>query len=505
MKLPVRLPPIAALSCALCLLAVSTWLGGQTTGPAPAKSPTATTAASGVGCWGTLSRTDRGAGTLYIDNDGDGFGVASPSGPDCDDGDAKLNSPATIKEKAGNIGKFLRQRAGAGSSILYISPSGDDSTAKPDDPAKPYASFEKAKRLLGAGDIAVFREGTYDGPHCDNMSGKEGKPIVIMSAPGEKVTFTGGDGAITIKHSSHLVLDGFAITPKEGARGDGMSIYWCHNVTLRNLEVSGFTLGIRGMQDLHDLVIENCVVHDNGPSHGIYLGCRDLVNSDITVRNCLLYRNGEHGVQHNGRVTNFCIEGNVIHSNGLGGVSLIQGACKSAVRNNLIFNNCAQGIVFYLYDAPASSGITTNDQTGNIVENNTIWVGQSAPGGKKTPADHAAIQFSDATSAQKCDMNATIRNNILVTFAGPAMRFDQRRFMNGCTIGGNTLWWMKGPLMNLPAASGKAATVVDEVLTLEELQAKSEKIRNNATLDPQFKKASTDDFDHPELFDFKRK
>jgi hypothetical protein len=466
------------------------------------------------------ARDDRGRGTLFFDDDRDGFGVAAPNGPAAHDGNARTDSPASVKEKFGDpaspnggfagasIDKHLRSRfamtapgsAKSKLSIVYVSPDGDNSTARPDDASKPYADFDAARRWVGPGDVAVLRAGTYGGLNCDKLMGGLDKPITVMAAPGEKVVIAGGNQTVSIRNSSHLVLDGFAITPKPGGSGDGLAVYFGKDIMLRNLEISGFSIGIRGMQDLHDVTIERCVIHDNGPSHGIYLGSRDLPNSNITVRNCLIYRNGKHGLQHNGRVTNLRVEGNVIHSNGLAGVSLLEGVCKSVVRQNLIYNNSAQGIVFFLYDPTEHNGIAAFDEIDNVVENNTIWVGQFGPKGERTPGDHAALHFNDATAGQKCDMSAAIRNNIMVTFAGPALRLDQARFLDGCAFQGNQLWRTKGN-------GCLAAKCEGELLDIAQLQARDKsgkRISGNSEVQPAFKRARLDDWAKPELYDFGR-
>ena len=48
---------------------------------------------------------------FYIDNDGDGYGVASPKGPDADDKDATVNTTASAMAKYGSIDNYVRHWA----------------------------------------------------------------------------------------------------------------------------------------------------------------------------------------------------------------------------------------------------------------------------------------------------------------------------------------------------------------------------------------------------------
>ncbi len=440
---------------------------------------------------------DPGRGVYYIDRDGDGYGVASPLGPDADDNDPEVNTSATFQKKYPDLGEFLKKQDYEAQRIFYISRQGDDRQGLVNDPQKPYATFGYVRGLLRPGDAVIFFEGTYKGKYILGLSklrGTEQMPIVLMAYPGQKVVLDSTQQAIGGMYSRHLIIDGFVAANSEGWHGEGIGVRFCRNIVFRNIESTGFTRGLIGMQDLHDILIENCVFHANASSHGIYLGARDKPNSNITVRNCISYRNGRHGIQHNGRIKNLVVEDSVIHSNNLAGIALIEGVSDSVIRNNLVFNNNKQGVIFYTYD-DRSPAIQPYDQNNNLVENNIIWIGRFSWNGKNQPELHAAIQFKDSTSAQKISMeNNTIRANTIVSQQGEVFSFNREDFARNNKIEDNLLFRTSGP--------DKVMTCLEQDYSFEAFEAFSSQIGRNSFAQPQFADVSDDYFITPELFDF---
>jgi len=208
-----------------------------------------------------------------------------------------------------------------------------------------------------------------------------------------------------------------------------------------------------------------------------------------------MYRNGRHGFQHNGRVVNLIVENDIIHSNDLGGISLLMGVSSSTFRNNLIFNNNKQGIIFYLYDS-GNPDIKPYDQVNNLFINNLIWIGKYKWDGSGTePSLHKAVLFSDDTTAQTRSMDGNVfRNNIFVTYNGAIFKFSQQRFANTTTIENNIVYRVGGP--------DKVMTYGGDTYDFNAFQNFSDLIKNNLLADPKFTDVSIDYNLNPEKFNF---
>ena len=444
----------------------------------------------------------------YIDADGDGYGVASPKGPDADDADASVNTPASVLAKYSTLDAFLAHRGYNPQRIFYIAPDGSDATGAVGAVSRPFASWTGVASQLQAGDMVMYREGTY-GANLVSLSGFHAtadQPLVVMAYPGERVVSqtSGGDGAF-MRYSSHVIVDGLVIESVSQGVGNGVYLYgWegqpLHNVTLRNIESSGHGRELKAMQNLHDVLVEGCVFH-HASSHNVYLGARDLPNSNLTFRNNLLYGGSSNpNFQHNGQVTNLVLEGNIIHSSESDGVGLLNGVSDSVVRNNLIFNNRKKGLVFFNYDPPAGSDCLPHPMTGNQIINNTIWVGQYGPSGDTGPAAHAAVLFNDSTTAGEGEITGTVlRNNILRTQTGPVILFEQRDFADTTTIENNLMYRDAGDIV---MGYGGSIWGGGDVYGFADFEAFSPLIQNNMFASPMFASVSTEYWDTPEAFDF---
>lgn len=416
---------------------------------------------------------------LYIDRDNDGYGVAAPQGPDADDNDPTVNTYSSAIAKYGSVENLLHHLGYYPTRIFYN---------------------DTQPETLQPGDLVIYRQGVYTGKYplgSKNVHGTASQPIIILAMPGEKVSVQASSQGITIWESSYLVWDGFEVDGSvyEDGYGEGVKLHLSQNLTLKNLYIHHHGTGIHGFQDLHDLTIEDCVVSDQRDAHGIYLGARDLPNTNITVRGCRLYRNERHGFQHNGRVTNLIVEQNIAHSNDLGGLSLIEGMSDSIARNNLIFNNNKQGIILYDYD-DSTPGILPYDQNNNLIENNLIWGGKYSWNGQDNPTYYPAILFNDATEAQQVKMeNNVIRNNILVMHSDVVLSFRQRKLFTTTVIKDNIIYNPERP---------------DRILELEEgvfydfdgFQQSSPFVTGNRFEEPDFADVSVDYYTTPERFDF---
>ncbi len=490
---------IVALTMAAWLIAgaVSTSaIPSSCSAPASAKAVHVSTASH------PQSRACARSQPFCLDADGDGYGVGSANGPDADDADEGVNTPETLLAKYGSLPAFLGARGLDVRRVFYIARGGNDRKGLHDDESRPFATWLRVYSLLRPGDIVVFRQGTYQGNpviDCTQPRWRDAKaPVIVMAYPGEKVVLSSSGHCISIGYSSNLVFDGFVLdNPDPEGYGVGLWMNDSSKITIRNVESMHHTWGLFGMQDLHNILIENNVVHDNLQEHGIYLGSRDLPNSDITVRGTLMYHNGRHGFQHNGRVTNLVVENNVIHSNVMGGIALLEGVSNSFIRGNLIFNNDKQGITFYNYDDPSpNTAIFAYDQNNNVIENNIIWVGRDSwePNGQ-SPADFSAIEFTDDTAAQAHSMSGNvIRNNTLVTYNGPTFKFSSSRFAAANTITDNTICRYSGP--------GQVLQVAGTTYGLSGFGSYSGLFSGNVFGLPRFTDVSLDYYARPDRFDF---
>ena len=465
-------------------------------GFALAQSQPATTTASASSPGFHLPSGSR-ANALFIDNDGDGYGVACPNGADADDADSTINTSQSMLARYSELRAFLLAKGYKPRRLFFIAPGGDDRKGVSDHEEMPFATFAVVKRLMRPGDAVIWRQGVYDDSLAGEfppINGTQSDPFLFMAYPGEQAVIRNPSDAVRLANSSYVIIDGLTLDSPKTDTGHGVSMLSSHHITLRNLDSRHHARGIIGMQNIKQLIIENCVLRENNPEHGIYLGCRDQANQDITIRGCVVYKNLGHGIQHNGRVTNLRIEDNLVHTNSTAGISLIQGVSDSVVRNNLIFNNNKQGIVFYYYDSDYAS-IGSYDQSRNAIEGNTIWVGRFSWDGEQEPKDYAAVLFSDDTKARQANMTGNaFRNNILVTDNGPAFWFKVRKFADGSTVQNNLIHRAKGPM--------EAIKCEERLLAFPEMSVEWPAWAGNRFGDPRFPSVSITYYSRPEKFRF---
>ncbi len=453
---------------------------------------------------------------LYIDIDGDGYGVAAPNGADADDSDASVNTVATMFAEYGSLENFLTQVKGYNvNRIFYIATDGNDATAEVGNPNQAYATWGAIHlnnaNPLQPGDVVVWREGTYNerintkrvGSRDYVIQGTADQPIVFMSFPGEQVVIDVIENAIEVGGTfgngpNNIIFDGLSLdntsAPNKG-RGikvEGKYQGEVRGVTFKNLLVENYFWGILANQFIHETTIEGSVIRNNGGEHGIYLASKDgNVNTNLTVRGNVIYGNAMQGVYHNGLVTNLLIDSNIIHSNGTVGIELVNGVHDSIIRNNLVFNNSKQAVVLYNYNSSASN-ILPFDQTNNLFVNNTFWVGQYGKTGGYKPNGYEAVLFNDAAGDNSFDNNI-FRNNIIVTYAGPAFEYYQEDFLDTTVIENNIIHAMNG---------GAALRYGGTNYWGNDFENMSSLIRNNNFVDPQFVDVSVDYYNSPELFNF---
>lgn len=290
---------------------------------------------------------------------------------------------------------------GHAAQTYYVGPGGSDSN--PGTAAQPFRQVRKAVSLLQAGDTVLVADGSYLGFDVFNKLGTAGAPITIRATgPNSVVTKTTDRGdnrdTIHISDCAHLVVDGFR---SFNANRAGLRVQGGHHVTVRNCVFGdNATWGMFTGFSEH-LLIENNECYGSTNEHGIYVSN----SADHPVlRGNRCWSNGGGGIQLNadiniqpgdGIITNALIEGNVLYDNGRrgGGALNLDGIQYSVVRNNLLFNNHASGIIFFQIDGG-------DGPRGNQVYHNTI---DMAADGRW------ALNFLQTTGLN------TVRNNLLLT------------------------------------------------------------------------------------------
>jgi chitodextrinase len=396
-----------------------------------------------------------------LDKDGDGYGVGPGClGPDADDNDATVQTATQAIAKYGSMAAFLTHLGYNPNNIYYISaatntPPGSDSNTCKNSVSTPCATFGHVRTLLHAGDMVMWRgAGTQAAPGYSETLFPIGgssttSPIIYMAYPGEKVWMEGtnlGQTTMNFNDVSYFIVDGLAATHGEsgGCFGGGTSstttsTSTCHDVTFRNVEAGGGCGdgGIFPQNGIQNWTIEDSVLHDNqetgcGSScqHGIYIGSRQVINSNVVVQRVITYNNNWNGIHMNGRCQGCTVQQSIAYSNGISGFDFENGFINSFVLNNLALNNATQGITFYDYygNTPAACNALPVssvpgcpfDQTGNLIENNTIYnTGTNVQTGTSSVAP--AIVFNNTTFSDQGVLvgnlgNNTLRNNIFVSW-----------------------------------------------------------------------------------------
>jgi parallel beta-helix repeat protein len=266
--------------------------------------------------------------------------------------------------------------------------------------ATAWATLQRAADVVNPGDTVHVQPGNYQGFYL-NRSGTAGSPITfIADGPGVAIDEDNDvtpDG-INLEAASYVVIDGFTV---DNRTRTGIRAVLAEFVTIRNCR-AGFNgrWGIlTGFVD--DVLIENNEMHDSVDEHGIYVsnsGDRPVIRNNLVFDNHAngIHMNGDLSEGGDGVISGALVENNVIHGNGAGGGSGINmdGVTDSLVRNNLVFDHHSSGISLYRIDGGTGS-------KNNVVVNNTFI---TAGDGRW------AVNISGGSTGN------TILNNILYTF-----------------------------------------------------------------------------------------
>jgi len=448
----------------------------------------------------------------YIDEDCDGYGVGHGYvlGADADDNDSTVNTPQSVEQKYGNIAilnnlkSYMQARSyhwdNTVNDVYYISPDGDDNIGVKNNITKPFATFAIVKSLLSPGDVVLYREGTYT--HSINcqyggINGQESAPIIVMSYPGELASFNRA-GVINVFDNSWWVFDNLYLYVS-GNYGNMIDAHLIHDIDFRNMEAKGGSVPFKMMQDNHNILCEDSIFHDNGMSHAVYWGARDLPNSNLTFKNNIIY-NGSGieyttAFQHNGACSNLVIDRNIIHSSGSTGVCLMNGVDNSSVINNLIFNNNKHAIIILRSISGGSEGLygQDHDNDNNQIFNNHAWAGNYENENGEGYPPYSTIRFVNEYNDDAFENNI-IKNNIFVAYNDGVFKFDETSHITSLTCENNLIIRVND--------SSNIVTHPNGTWTLEEFESQSDNIGNNLGQEPQFTDVSVNYNLNPENFNF---
>lgn len=279
-------------------------------------------------------------------------------------------------------------------ATLFVSSAGSDANVGSSE--APWATLQKAANSVQAGDTVIVRAGNYVGFDL-RRDGTAAARIVFQAEPGVAITQRNAmtpDG-INLEGADFVTIDGFTVN---GMPRTGIRSVLNRQVIIRNnhLDMNGKWGILTGFSD--DLLIENNVASRSQVEHGIYVsnsGDRPVIRGNRIWGNFAngIHMNGDIEMGGDGIISGAVVENNIIHGNGTGGGSGINGdgLQQSVIRNNLLYDNHASGISLYRINGGAGS-------TGNVVVNNTV------------------VQASNgrwALNIQNGSTGNTVRNNIL--------------------------------------------------------------------------------------------
>jgi hypothetical protein len=440
------------------------------------------------GSWGTAYSVILGQGcttATHIDKDCDGYGVGAtlaetqvpdPNpllGPDADDLDAAVNTPASMLAAYGTVSAFLTYRGYATNRIYYMATDGSNSnfTTFACDVTHPCLSYSAVSSILqdGAGGTVIYRAGTHTTtalvsgtPYASSPL----SPVTIMAYPGERVVSrptsenvafaTGSSG----KWSQNLVVDGFTLTRNQyrgGSAGQCVTGDRAINLTIRNIEAGGCYHGWQVGGGGVNIVLEDSYWYDT-LSHAVYptsnsLGSRGgtfdgsgWVFQPLTYNpfyNIIIRRNifsnagnqGLEAVHMNAPIVGFAIYNNIVYASGGVGLGFQMGPQQGRIYNNLVFANSSAAIQANHYGcengglyAEASMLATvcnyawaagTAYPMSNMVDfrivNNTFWQGSLPPPTNPAPKEPTGILEVKDTS-DGWDENRTPNTRFLKDF-----------------------------------------------------------------------------------------
>jgi len=529
-------------------------------------SPPSASAQTQVQGLGASFITNTGA---CLDKDGDGYGVGPAClGPDADDNDAAVHSASDVVAKYGSVDAFLihlgYRSATSPSTVWCISPSGNNVTGASNKNAdaactKPFLNWQGVNSHLVTPYIVIFRAGIYGQQIYLPPGGTSSSQNVIMQYPGELAVVDGSQFsygvAFKLDGISYVTVDGFKVINVDSGAAYAGGTY-CPLPCSGSIKFVGDILrhmeGQSGGEDsnvdadnIQNFLLEENVFHDPDTSvgqHNVYLGSNSLASSNVTVRRNILYddKTGYPSFQFNGRVTNLILSQNLIYNSAGVGIAFLQGVSNSLVESNLVFNSAYEALKIFDYESGQCNvkglpSICPYDQTGNLIENNTFWVGTTStytangktnavftpPGsGQLGGITYGAINVQNATTSASCGSTPlpcgnlggnTFRNNIVVG-SGPRLpggsyppiifTLKSPNYLSTSTFTNNVIWAQDGSSGdNFVVGFGPGPSFGYQGYTCTQFAALAI-VTNCINADPLFVSASPKFFNTPASFNF---
>lgn len=145
----------------------------------------------------------------------------------------------------------------------WVSPSGND--AAPGSAAQPWRTIGRAVRDAQPGDVITLTAGKYRETVVIGHSGLPGQPITLQAAPDAKVV---------------------VVCSTPGQESSGIDFARVSHWVVRNLELTGFTLGVMIRDASHHLRLVGCRAYDC--SVAVFCkGATDLQFEDCEAVRCL--------------------------------------------------------------------------------------------------------------------------------------------------------------------------------------------------------------------------
>jgi len=293
----------------------------------------------------------------------------------------------------------------------------------------------------------------------------EGDTIVIPAGRYKEQISIETDG-ITIVGEDGAVLDGSKITPKSS--NDSMIYVCASDVTIENLEISGFQLkkpsgsvapkGICVDEGSQNITIKGCEIHDMGceytkksddyNAHGILVdGSIKEPTKNVTITDCEVYGlrlGNSEAVVVNGNVDGFEISNNKVHDCDNIGIDAIgfekttkddrDRARNGKICNNKVYNISSKDNV--TYDEACADGIYIDggkdiDVFDNYVENCDLGI--------EIATEHRGVVVEDIRVN-----NNTVINGGLAGISIGGYDAKKTGAAKNCVITNNTIYNTKG-------------------------------------------------------------
>ena len=265
--------------------------------------------------------------------------------------------PGWLRGVPAVVGLVVSVPAAAGAATYYVSPSGNDNN--PCSLALPCREIRQPLTFVAAGDTILVTDGSYKGFDVFDIHGAPGAPVTIQAQGSAALVLVTTDrpdnrDTIFITFSSDVVVDGLRAF---GAIRAAVRVDQSPRVTIRNGVFGDNTTWGIFTDFSDDLLLEGNECYGSVEEHGIYVsnsGDRPVVRGNRAHGNFAsgIQLNADLSAGGDGIISNALIEDNVAYGNGVAGGAAINldGVQDSVVRNNLLYDNHATGIVNYMGD-----------------------------------------------------------------------------------------------------------------------------------------------------------